>query len=55
MSGLKGRFILSLNDYAEVRRIFDGFTIETVETTYSVAGKSRRDDKAKEVVISHAP
>jgi DNA adenine methylase len=27
---LKGRFILSLNDHPDVRRIFEGFTIEPV-------------------------
>jgi DNA adenine methylase len=35
---LKGRFILSLNNHAEVRRIFAGFQIEEAETLYLVAG-----------------
>ena len=35
---LRGNFILSLNDHVEVRRIFSGFRIEAVETTYTVGG-----------------
>ncbi len=35
---LKGRFILSINDVPEIRAIFSGFSIEAVETTYSLAG-----------------
>ncbi|MGB0747201.1 MAG: DNA adenine methylase [Magnetospiraceae bacterium] len=38
LSNLKGRFIMSLNDHPEVRNLFDEFTIEEVETTYSVGG-----------------
>ncbi len=38
---LKGRFILSLNDTEEVRKIFAGFAISEVETTYTVSGGSR--------------
>lgn len=52
LKGLKGHFILSLNDHPEIRRIFDGFTIEGVETTYSVAKKSTSGEKAREVIIS---
>ena len=28
LAGIEGRFLLSLNNHPEVRRIFDGFTIE---------------------------
>jgi DNA adenine methylase len=42
LRGLKGRFLLSLNDVPEVRRIFDGFAMEEVETTYTIAnGKAQ--------------
>ncbi|WP_298290417.1 DNA adenine methylase [Novosphingobium sp.] len=52
LRGIKGRFILSLNDHPEVRRIFEGFTIDAEQVTYSVGGM----DKAKlagEVIISN--
>ena len=35
LRGLKGRFILSLNDRPEVRSLFAGFEIEEVTTRYS--------------------
>lgn len=51
LRGIKGRFILSLNDTPEVRNIFSSFNIEEVRTTYSVAkGKAKA---AREVIISN--
>lgn len=51
LRGIKGRFILSLNDHPEVRRIFDGFTIDAVDVTYSVSQRGN-GQKAGEVIIS---
>lgn len=42
---IRGRFVLSLNDHPEVRRIFDGFELREERLTYSVGGS----DKAKAV------
>ena len=50
LAGLKGRFILSLNDRPEVRALFKGFAIEEVETRYSANAKSTR--RAGELLIS---
>jgi DNA adenine methylase len=50
LRGLKGVFLLSLNDRPEVRRIFSGFMIEAVEVTYSVNGG--RQGTFGEVLIS---
>jgi DNA adenine methylase len=52
LAGLKGRFILSLNDHAEVRRLFQGFRIEAVQARYTVAG-STKARMAGEVIISN--
>jgi len=52
LARLKGRFILSLNDRPEVRETFAGFTIEGVETTYSIAGGDNAQ-RAGEVIISN--
>jgi len=49
LAGLKGRWLLSLNDVAGVRRTFGRFRIEAVETTYSVQGGGKR---VGEVLIS---
>jgi DNA adenine methylase len=35
---VKARFVMSLNDRPEVRRLFGNFRIETLETTYTIGG-----------------
>ena len=50
LAGLKGRFILSLNDRPEVREIFAAFDIEAVGTHYGIAGKGAQ--AAREVIIT---
>ncbi len=49
---LKGRFILSINDKPEVRRIFEGFTIEAVTCSYTVARVSH-GAPARELIVSN--
>lgn len=53
LAGLKGRFILSLNDRPEVRKIFAAFHIEAVDTHYGLAGKGAQ--LAREVIITPRP
>ena len=51
LSKLRGRFMLSLNDVSEVRKIFSGFHIKKIKLAYSTPpGSNRRYD---EVVISN--
>ncbi|MBN2437973.1 MAG: DNA adenine methylase [Deltaproteobacteria bacterium] len=42
LAGLKGKFVLSINDVDHIRDLFDGFYIETVNTTYSAGGAHRK-------------
>ncbi|KKC27414.1 DNA adenine methylase [Sphingomonas sp. SRS2] len=51
LASLRGRFILSINDHPEIRRIFAAFVFQEVETTYSVALKGDRP-KARELIIT---
>lgn len=51
LAGLKGRFILSLNDRPEVRDVFAGFAIEAVRTTYTIASGSNAKS-AGELIIT---
>ncbi|HVE20611.1 MAG TPA: DNA adenine methylase [Acidocella sp.] len=51
LAGIKGRFLLSLNDTPEIRAIFAAFTIDAVEVGYSVNGKAQ--SVAGEVLISN--
>jgi DNA adenine methylase len=50
LRGLKGRFILSINDVPEVREMFAWATIEAVELLYTITGG--RGTKARELIIS---
>lgn len=50
LAGIKGRFILSLNDRPQVREIFARFSIEGVGTHYGLAGKGAQ--AAGEVIIT---
>lgn len=50
LKGIKGVFILSLNDDEFIRETFKDFKIEEVETLYSLSGRLQ---KAKEVLIKN--
>jgi DNA adenine methylase len=52
LGAIQGRFIMTLNDTPGVRDTFRGFTVEGIETTYTIAGKPSR---AAEVLISNLP
>ena len=47
----EGQFVLSINDHPEVRRIFAGFAMEEVETTYSLPGGGH-SKRVGELIIS---
>ena len=54
LAGLRGRFLLSLNDVPEVRSIFAAFHLTEVRTTYTIS--ARRNDSAfarPELLISN--
>lgn len=40
--GVKGKFILSINDVDEIRMLFKDYCIEQVETSYSAAGANHK-------------
>lgn len=51
LGDIKGRFILSINDRPEIRALFAGFSIEAVETTYSLPGGGNAQ-RAGELIIT---
>lgn len=51
LKGLRGRFILTLNDVPEIREMFAWASIETVDLSYSLAGAGR-SKAAREIVIT---
>lgn len=50
LGSIKGRAIVSLNDHPDIRRVFEGFHIETLGIRYSV-GAGGRDVTRREIVI----
>lgn len=51
LKGIKGQFILSINDVPEIRAIFKGFYIKEVNTRYTVGTQSGK--QAAELLISN--
>jgi DNA adenine methylase len=51
LAGIEGRFILSINDRPEVRKLFKTFRIETVTTSYSIAGNDQTV-RATELIVT---
>lgn len=52
LRGIKGRFILSLNDLPEVRETFAGFRFQEVKTSCSIGSQGTQTERA-EVLISN--
>lgn len=52
LAAARGKFILSINDAPEIRRIFGGFEMEAVETTYTIE-KGDKAKRAGELIISN--
>ncbi len=53
LKNINGRFILSLNDHKEVRKIFHGFEFQDEQVTYKASTKSGKAKKVGEVLISN--
>lgn len=51
LAAIEGKFLLSLNDRPEVRKLFAGFSMISVDLTYSVGGGAGVD--ATELIISN--
>ncbi len=51
LQGVKGKFILTLNDHEEIRRVFSGFNIKPVTLKYSI-GKDK-ETQGRELLISN--
>lgn len=55
LAGIRGRFLLSINDRPEVREIFGRFAIEEVETSYTVGKQAKSRGKRGELLVSRVP
>lgn len=53
LAGLRGRFLMSINDAPEIRAAFSRFAIDEVETTYTLAtATTGGGKKVRELIIS---
>ncbi len=50
-AGIRGRFLMSINDLPEVRELFGGFEIEAVEVSYTVGRKAGSRGKRGELLV----
>jgi len=53
LKGIKGKFILSINDVPEIRQLFAGFELREADLHYSLAGKHSTGTRAKELIITN--
>ena len=53
LSTIKGRFLMSINDTPEIRRIFGAFEIEEVPVTYSASRAADRSTLRAELLVSN--
>ncbi|MBY6241599.1 DNA adenine methylase [Methylosinus sp. Sm6] len=50
LKGLRGRFILTINDCPEARRCYQGFALETAELSYTAVGQGRAKPAAELII-----
>ncbi len=55
LTGLKGRFVMSINDVPEIRASFAGFSITEVTTSYTIGSSADRYPTRAELLISNFP
>ena len=53
LAGIKGTFLLSINDVFEIREIFSDFTIKEVQTSYTIGNRNDARGKRAELLISN--
>ncbi|CAM4398492.1 hypothetical protein PAPH110629_10945 [Paenibacillus phoenicis] len=51
LGGIKGKFLLSINDHPTIREWYAPFVIEGVETRYSIAKQTKGRQPVKELFI----
>ncbi|WP_310386509.1 DNA adenine methylase [Roseateles sp.] len=55
LRNLKGKAMLSINDHPEIRRVFAGFHMESLDITYTVGGGARAAARKELVIWSWNP
>jgi DNA adenine methylase len=55
LSGIKGKFILSINDTPEIRKLYKGFKFEVVATSYSAGGADKKKKVNELLIMNYQP
>ena len=55
LSSIKGKFILSINDTPEIRKLYKGFKMEIVETSYMSAGADKKKRVNELLIMNYQP
>jgi len=55
LARLQGKFILSINDVPEIRKLFKGFNIEKVDTSYIAGGADRKKRVSELLIMNYEP
>jgi DNA adenine methylase len=53
LAGIKGRFLLSINDTPEMREIFAGFELREVSTSYTIGTKTASRGQRAELLVGN--
>lgn len=52
MRTLRGKALLSINDHPDIRRVFDGFAMQTVDVDYTVGGAGKGTGRRELIIRS---
>lgn len=55
LTAAQGKFIMSINDVPEIRKLFGEFHIEKVGTSYSVAGANKKQKVNELLIMNYTP
>ena len=53
--GIKGKFIMSMNDVPEIRKLYCRFHVETIGTTYSAGGADKKKKVSELLIMNFKP
>jgi DNA adenine methylase len=53
LKSIKGKFMMSINNTEEIRKLYKGFNIKTVETSYSVSRNDKGRQGVRELVMNY--
>ena len=53
LAGIKGKFILTINDHEAMRTLFRNYTIDEVEVPYSISRDIKARGQYGELIISN--